>query len=154
MDNIKFRNLDLSLIDKLVLFQKNFFDELNGNVFSKKELIRNLNSKYNWTYICLDQDSIVAFLSAQRILNYCEIHSLFVSPNFRRKGIAMTLLHTLIESCKEKKIDNIFLEVMELNKAAKNLYFKNNFIIYGKREKYYKFNDKEFDASLMKLNLR
>ena len=43
---------------------------------------------------------------------------------------------------------------MELNKAAKNLYFKNNFIIYGKREKYYKFNDKEFDASLMKLNLR
>ena len=42
MDDIKFRNLDLSLIDKLVLFQKNFFDELNGNVFSKKELIRNL----------------------------------------------------------------------------------------------------------------
>jgi|TARA_B100001939_G_scaffold194761_1_gene167474 ribosomal protein S18 acetylase RimI-like enzyme len=66
----------------------------------------------------------------------------------------MTLLHNLIESCKEKKIDNISLEVMELNKAAKNLYFKNNFIIYGKREKYYKFNDKEFDASLMKLNLR
>ena len=51
MDNIKFRNLDLSLIDKLVLFQKNFFDELNGNVFSKKELIRNFNSKYKWTYI-------------------------------------------------------------------------------------------------------
>tara|TARA_A100001037_G_scaffold295083_1_gene313760 strand:+ start:49 stop:249 length:201 start_codon:yes stop_codon:yes gene_type:complete len=66
----------------------------------------------------------------------------------------MTLLHNLIESCKEKKIDNISLEVMESNKAAKNLYFKNNFIIYGKREKYYKFNDKEFDASLMKLNLR
>ena len=66
----------------------------------------------------------------------------------------MTLLHNLIESCKEKNIDNISLEVMELNKAAKNLYFKNNFIIYGKREKYYKFNDKEFDASLMKLNLR
>ena len=66
----------------------------------------------------------------------------------------MTLLNNLIESCKEKKIDNISLEVMELNKAAKNLYFKNNFIIYGKREKYYKFNDKEFDASLMKLNLR
>ena len=47
----------------------------------------------------------------------------------------MTLLHNLIESCKEKKIDNISLEVMESNKAAKNLYFKNNFIIYGKREK-------------------
>ena len=73
MGDIKFKNLDLSLIDKLVLFQKKFLDELNGNVFSKKELIRNLNSKYNSTYICLDQDSIVAFLSAQRILNYCEI---------------------------------------------------------------------------------
>ena len=43
---------------------------------------------------------------------------------------------------------------MELNKAAKNLYFKNNFINYGKREKYYKFNDKEIDASLMKLHLK
>ena len=119
MDNIKFRNLDLSLIDKLVLFQKNFFDELNGNVFSKKELIRNLNSKYNCTYICLDQGSIVAFLSAQRILNYCEIHSLFVSPNFRRKGIAMTLLHTLIESCKEKKIDNMKITIFGNGKMGK-----------------------------------
>ena len=154
MSDIKFKNLDLSLIDKLVLFQKNFYDELNGNVFSKKELIRNLKSNYYYIHLCLNQGSIVAFMSAQRILNYYEIHSLFVSPNIRRKGIAMTLLQNFIESCKEKKIDNIFLEVVELNNAAKNLYFKNNFKIYGKREKYYKLNGKEFDASLMKLYLK
>ena len=154
MSDIKFKNLDLSLIDKLVLFQKKFYDELNGNVFSKKELIRNLKSNYYYIYLCLNQGSIVAFMSAQRILNYYEIHSLFVSPNIRRKGIAMTLLQNFIESCKEKKIDNIFLEVVELNNAAKNLYFKNNFKIYGKREKYYKLNGKEFDASLMKLYLK
>ena len=36
---------------------------------------------------------------------------------------------------------------MELNKAAKNLYFKNNFIIYGKRKKYYLIQNKEFNAN-------
>ena len=78
MDDIKFRKLDLSLIDKLVLFQKNFFDELNGNVFSKKELIRNLNSKYNCTYICLDQDALT---NAKRI-----------AQTFLREGIKVHLV--------------------------------------------------------------
>ena len=154
MNDIKFRNLNLSLIVPFVLFQKKYTDELNGNIFSKKETIRNLKNKYYYTYLCLQKDTIVGFLSAQKILDTFEIHSLFVSPNLRRKGIAMTLVQNLINSCKRKKITNVFLEVMELNKAAKNLYFKNNFIIYGKREKYYKLENKEFDANLMKLKLR
>ena len=69
---------------------KKIFNELNGNVFFKKELIRNLKSKYN-TYLCLEKDSIVGFLIAQKKTDFFEIHSLFVSPILRRKGIAMTL---------------------------------------------------------------
>ena len=40
MNDIKFRNLNLSLIVPFVLFQKKYTDELNGNIFSKKEKIR------------------------------------------------------------------------------------------------------------------
>ena len=39
MNDIKFRNLNLSLIVPFVLFQKKYTDELNGNIFSKKETI-------------------------------------------------------------------------------------------------------------------
>ena len=75
MNDIKFRNLNLSLIVPFVLFQKKYTDELNGNIFSKKETIRNLKNKYYYTYICLQKDTIVGFLSAQKILDTFEIHS-------------------------------------------------------------------------------
>ena len=52
MNNIEFKNLDLSLVKPLVSFQK-FVDELNGNIFIEQEIIRNLNSKYFYSHLCL-----------------------------------------------------------------------------------------------------
>ena len=154
MNNIEFKNLDLSLVKPLVSFQKKFVDELNGNIFIEQEIIRNLNSKYFYSHLCLANKLVSGFIIAQRVLNIFEIYSLFVAPDSRRVGIAMTLLNDLIEICKKQRIEKIHLEVMEKNKAAKNLYLKNDFEIYAERKNYYKQENKKINAKLMRLRLR
>ena len=154
MNNIKFKNLDLSLVKPIVSFQKKFVDELNGNIFIEQEIIRNLNSKYFYSHLCLTNNLVSGFIIAQRVLNIFEIYSLFVAPDSRRVGIAMTLLNDLIKMCKKQRIEKILLEVMEINKAAKNLYLKNDFEIYAERKNYYKQENKKINAKLMRLRLR
>lgn len=154
MNNIEFKNLDLSLVKPLVSFQKKFVDELNGNIFIEQEIIRNLNSKYFYSHLCLTNNLVSGFIIAQRVLNIFEIYSLFVAPDSRRVGIAMTLLNDLIKMCKKQRIEKILLEVMEINKAAKNLYLKNDFEIYAERKNYYKQENKKINAKLMRLRLR
>ena len=154
MNNIEFKNLDLSLVKPLVSFQKKFVDELNGNIFIEQEIIRNLNSKYFYSHLCVANNLVSGFIIAQRVLNVFEIYSLFVAPDLRRLGIAMTLLNDLIKMCKKQRIEKILLEVMEINKAAKNLYLKNNFEIYAERKNYYKKDNKKINAKLMRLRLR
>jgi len=154
MKNIEFKNLDLSLVKPIVSFQKKFVDELNGNIYIEKEIIRNLNSKYFYSHLCLTNNLVSGFIIAQRVLNIFEIYSLFVAPDSRRLGIAMTLLNDLIKMCKKQRIEKILLEVMEINKAAKNLYLKNDFEIYAERKNYYKQENKKINAKLMRLRLR
>ena len=154
MNNIEFKNLDLSLVKPLVSFQKKFVDELNGNIFIEQEIIRNLNSKHFYSNLCLANNLVSGFIIAQRVLNIFEIYSLFVAPDSRRLGIAMTLLNDLIKMCKKQRIEKILLEVMEINKAAKNLYLKNDFEIYAERKNYYKKDNKKINAKLMRLRLR
>jgi len=154
MNNIEFKNLDLSLVKPLVSFQKKFVDELNGNIFIEQEIIRNLNSKHFYSNLCLANNLVSGFIIAQRVLNIFEIYSLFVAPDSRRLGIAMTLLNDLIKMCKKQRIEKILLEVMEINKAAKNLYLKNDFEIYAERKNYYKQENKKINAKLMRLRLR
>jgi ribosomal protein S18 acetylase RimI-like enzyme len=154
MKNIEFKNLDLSLVKPIVSFQKKFVDELNGNIFIEQEIIRNLNSKYFYSHLCLTNNLVSGFIIAQRVLNIFEIYSLFVAPDSRRLGIAMTLLNDLIKMCKKQRIEKILLEVMEINKAAKNLYLKNDFEIYAERKNYYKKDNKKINAKLMRLRLR
>ena len=154
MNNIKFKNLDLSLVKPLVSFQKKFEDELNGNIFIEQEIIRNLNSKYFYSHLCLTNNLVSGFIIAQRVLNIFEIYSLFVAPDSRRVGIAMTLLNDLIRMCKKQRIEKIILEVMEINKAAINLYLKNNFEIYSERKNYYRQENKRISAKLMRLSFK
>jgi len=56
-----------------------------------------------------------------------QIQDLIVDPKFRNKGVASTLLDTVMKYCKEKKIKQIILNVWDDNDKAKNLYKKHGF---------------------------
>ena len=68
----------------------------------------------------------------------------------RKNKIATKMLERLIEISKQRKLNNITLEVNINNKPAINLYKKYHFEEVGLRKKYYNNTD---DAIIMTLKL-
>ena len=94
-------------------------------------------------------------LDAQRVIGYCgywwifdegQITNIAVHPDYRGKGIAQSLLETMIEKCARTDVSTLTLEVRESNRSARHIYEKYGFLQVGLRPKYY--GNKE-DAVLM-----
>lgn len=89
-----------------------------------------------------EENILLAYVIYQAVLDEAEIVSIFVKPDYRRKGLASNLLKTI-----QKKYTSIFLEVNEKNYTAVNLYKKLGFVTYRLRPNYYHNTD---TAILMK----
>ena len=95
-------------------------------------------------YICL----YVVGGEKDDVCGDCELANIAVSPDFRRKGLARTLMSEMYRCAEEEYCNEIFLEVRESNASALSLYISEEFEIYGRRKKYYT-NPTE-DALLLK----
>lgn len=76
--------------------------------------------------------------------------SVFIEPQFQKKGVATRLLTSVVEYSK-KHVEQILLSVADDNKAAVHLYKKFGFETYGIEKKALKDNEKYIDNILMKL---
>ena len=92
----------------------------------------------NKVYIVAKQnEEIVGFAGFMRNLLEVEIMNIVVKKNCRRKGIGKLLLQKMIEKAKNDGAQEIFLEVNENNKIARQLYQNADFSEVGKRKNYY-----------------
>lgn len=66
-----------------------------------------------------------------------DIHTLTVTPNFRRQGIGRAMLDQLIAWAYERKAPAIFLEMREGNEEARPLYVSSGFTPISRRDDYY-----------------
>ena len=71
------------------------------------------------------------------VTDECELLFIAVNPTQKRQGIALQLLHSLINHCQAMMVENIFLEVRESNFPAIALYRAAGFLVTGRRENYY-----------------
>jgi ribosomal-protein-alanine N-acetyltransferase len=101
-----------------------------------------------------DKESIVGYMIAQKVLDNIEIQQISVHPDYRRKGIAMSLLDQLIQIAQAESVERILLEVRASNHGAIRLYLKAGFQQDGIRKQYYTcgYGMKE-DAYLMSFKL-
>lgn len=76
-------------------------------------------------------------LLREHILN-ARIYSLNVHPDYRRTGIAGSLMDSAVDILKRKGYENITLEVGINNKIAQNLYRSKGFIVDKTLLNYYK----------------
>jgi len=81
------------------------------------------------------------------ILNLC------VNPDHHNQGIGRTILTHLINVARQKKVENLFLEVRPSNLAAIALYQKMGFNEIGIRKDYYPAHDGREDALMLALTL-
>ncbi|MFR5028880.1 MAG: ribosomal protein S18-alanine N-acetyltransferase [Coprococcus sp.] len=60
-----------------------------------------------------------------------------VDAGSRRRGIGCVLMEAMIDDCKDRNVQSIFLEVRESNAAAIAMYEQFGFIKISTRKKYY-----------------
>lgn len=104
------------------------------------------------TFAAFDKDKPIAFVSADYVLDECSIYDVGTLPEYRKMGIAYSLLESLIDECKKRDFAFITLEVRSENTPAIRLYEKCGFSLCGRRKNYYK--SPSDDALIYTLNLR
>jgi len=77
-------------------------------------------------------------ITSLKLKNNGHLVSIAVLKNYRRLGIATTLLSHSMKKIKKYKIDEYVLEVRISNFEATNLYKRFNFITHSIKEKYYR----------------
>lgn len=121
----------------IISYDKKYFDYLNQNV---KEFSVDYLSKENpflKNYVYLVNDNPVGLISYSLIYDRIELEYIWVSPDFRCRGIASKLIDKMMK----ENVLNITLEVRSSNTSAINLYKKYSFNIVSVREKYYGSED-------------
>lgn len=103
-------------------------------------------------FACED-DEPVGFVLALDSRGECEILSLAVLPEHRRRGLGSALLGALLSETQRRGAAALFLEVAEDNPAALALYAKHGFIEVGRRPQYYRRAGGFSDARILRRSI-
>ena len=77
-------------------------------------------------------------ITSLKLKNNGHLVSIAVSKNYRRLGVATTLLSHSMKKIQKYKVDEFVLEVRISNFEAVNLYKRFNYITQSTKEKYYR----------------
>ena len=87
--------------------------------------------------VVLDGEKVVGYVGSQAVMGEADMMNIAVSSQYRRQGIAETMVSALIELLCSKGNHSLTLEVRKSNIPAKNLYAKMGFLEVGCRPNYY-----------------
>ncbi|MFP4398399.1 MAG: ribosomal protein S18-alanine N-acetyltransferase [Desulfonatronovibrio sp.] len=94
---------------------------------------------------------LCSYISFYFLPDEAEIINLGVRPDCRKRGMAASLVSSVLELCRKAKLESVFLEVRPSNIAALNLYQGFGFKEIATRKNYYPDNME--DALLLRLDL-
>ena len=95
------------------------------------------------------------FVLARTVAGEAEILTIGVDQRFERAGLGWRLMQAALREAKMRGAEDIFLEVDEVNHAARGLYGKLGFTKVGERKAYYAAADGSRSAALvMRRDLR
>lgn len=89
---------------------------------------------------------IVGYAGSMYAADEAHVTNIAVAPEFRRRGVARTLLHALAKEAVERGMASLTLEVRVGNDAAQGLYREFGFAPAGIRQRYYENSE---DALVM-----
>lgn len=104
--------------------RQSFFSELHDNPIAR----------YVVAHV---EGRVAAYGGAWVVLDEAQVTNIAVHPDFRRQGIANSVLRRLKDVCIEAGASVMLLEVRPSNKAAQALYWQHGFVPVGIRKNYY-----------------
>lgn len=96
---------------------------------------------------------LTGFVLARLSAGEGEILSIAVDPDYRKKGIGHALMDALLRYLHQERAQTLFLEVDEMNMAARALYKRFGFTEAGRRPAYYQSPGGRSDALILQRRL-
>lgn len=141
--NIEIVPLDMKNIDGVL-----DVDKLSFSVpWSRQALLDEIDNDLAKYIVAMNDGKVIGYAGIWLIAGEGQITNIAVHPDFRKMGVAGTLLETLIGICRTANIKDITLEVRKSNIAAQKLYEKYGFLKKGLRKNFYPDNNE--DALIM-----
>lgn len=137
LENIKIIKADISNLEDIEKIEQS----LTVRNLSYTSLECDLKSNSTIYFVALENDKIVGYVGAEMLYDHIDIIAIAIDANYRKMGIATSLLNEIISICKSKNFDSIFLEVRTSNTPAIKLYEKLGFYKINVRPNYYKTED-------------
>lgn len=119
---------------------KNALNQLQESCFDEK-------TRENFDYVLNDKNylflvaesnkQMMGYIGVSISFESSDLLTICVDKSYRGKGIAKSLVFSMIEILKGKNVEHILLEVNENNTNAIKLYEKIGFDIISKRKNYY-----------------
>ena len=85
----------------------------------------------------MDGAAFGRFIVLQFAADEAEILSIAVAMERRRRGTGSAIMRAAADTCRERAVSSVYLEVAEDNGAALGLYARHGFEVAGKRKDYY-----------------
>ena len=147
---ISYREMIALDIPVLVGMEKSIFPESPWSAAQFREELAGVKKTRRYI-VANDGATIVGYAGIALAGEVADIHTLTVIPEFRRQGIATSMLSDLEAWAESKGVEAVMLEMREGNNEAQPLYEKAGYHAISRRDNYYA---KGIHAVIMRKELR
>ena len=116
--------------------------------WSENSIRYELTNPLSFWMVAMEGDRVAGYVGSQTVLDEADMMNIAVHPDFRCRGVAKSLVESLVDGLKERNVHCLTLEVRASNDPAISLYQKLGFAQVGRRPNYYR-NPKE-DALILR----
>ena len=116
--------------------------------WSETSIASELQNRLALWLVAVNDDTVVAYVGSQTAAGETDMMNIAVHPDWRRRGLAESLIAILIQTLQNQGSSSLTLEVRASNAGAIALYEKLSFHQVGRRPNYYR-NPKE-DALILR----
>ncbi|RJF90391.1 ribosomal protein S18-alanine N-acetyltransferase [Sphingomonas cavernae] len=130
------------------------FDPVYGEAWNAAQCAAVIGGPGIWLLVAELDGRPAGFALTRAVLDEAELLLIAVHPEARRHGVGATLLDAVLDGCRQRSVNRVFLEVRAHNPAIA-LYTAFNFSKVGERCNYYRGADgKLYDAHSYSLTLK
>ena len=115
--------------------------------WSETSVASELDNELSTWLVAEEEGLVLGYVGSQTVLDETDMMNIAVHPDYRRRGIAASLIEALVFSLKVRGSRSLKLEVRTSNHPAIALYEGMGFVRLGLRKNYYR-NPKE-DALIL-----
>ena len=144
-----FERMQQEDLQQVMAIEKEAFPDPWHISFFRKAL--HPRKKHTHLYVARLNNEVIGYIVLYINCGEAHIMNIAVATEYRRRGVAKYLLASALEIIQKEAADEVFLEVAVKNTAARQLYKKFGFEVYGIRKRYYPNGD---DAYVLKKDVQ